>query len=147
MDGVPLEDMARDVSNAFHRQTLDAQNHRKEVAALHIDSDALRKEKDSVYEERNRVVALLASLFPSSLERHPDEDTEWEDDWRWIVFIDLPTGQVSWHIHDSQMSLFANIAPHGGRVWDGHTTEEKYARVSAAAFGDSTPSHSGEKPS
>lgn len=36
-----------------------------------------------------------------------------------VVFIELPTGQVSWHI------------PEHGEPWDGHTTEEKYRRVDA----------------
>ena len=85
----------------------------------------LREEKNQAYSERNKLVAALSKLFPASLERHPDEDIEWEDDWRWIVFIDLPTGQVSWHIHDPEMSQFAHLVPHQGREWDGHTTEDK----------------------
>lgn len=102
-------------------------------AAL-AERDALRAAKDGAYDERNRLVALLASVFPSVLARHPDEDTEWEDDWRWIVFIDLPTGQATWHIHDSQLDMFSHVrrAPNPG--WDGHTTEEKYRRVARAAL-------------
>ena len=35
----------------------------------------------------------------------------------WVVFqIQLPTGQVSWHM------------PSDGDDWDGHSTEEKYKR-------------------
>ena len=83
---------------------------------------------DAVYTERNRLVAVLASIYPSSLERHSEEDESWEDDWRWIVFIDLPTGQVSWHIHDSELYLFNHLDRFQGRIWDGHTTEEKYKR-------------------
>ena len=86
--------------------------------------------KDRAYTERNRLVALIASLYPSSLERHDDADKSWEDDWRWIVFIDLPTGQASWHIHDSHLPMFDHVPRFAGRKWDGHTTEEKYARIS-----------------
>lgn len=85
--------------------------------------------KDRAYTERNRLVALIASLYPSSLERHDDADKSWEDDWRWIVFIDLPTGQASWHIHDSHLPMFDHVQRFAGRKWDGHTTEEKYARI------------------
>jgi len=84
---------------------------------------------DAVYTERNRLVALLASLYPSSLERHPEEDETWEDDWRWIVFIDVPTGQASWHIHDSELCLFDHVVRFKGMQWDGHTTEQKYDRL------------------
>lgn len=91
-----------------------------------------RASKDHAYDERNRLVAWLASMFPSSLERHPDEDETWEDDWRWIVFIDGPTGQLSWHLHDSHLALFDHVPRFGGRTWDGHTSEEKYGRIAAA---------------
>jgi hypothetical protein len=87
--------------------------------------------KNGAYSERNKLVALLASLFPSSMERH--EGAEWEDDWRWVVFIDLPTGQVSWHIHDSELPLFGHVKSQGARTWDGHTNGEKWARVRRAA--------------
>lgn len=85
-----------------------------------------------VYAERDRLVAALSKLFPASLGRHPQEEP-WEDDWRWIVFIDLPTGQVSWHMHDSELPWFAHLLPPNEppeRKWDGHTTEEKYERLS-----------------
>lgn len=88
--------------------------------------------KNGSYDERNRLVSLLAALYPSCLERHSDADKEWEDDWRWIVFIDLPTGQASWHIHDSQLSLFDGIPRLRGWMWDGHTTEEKYRHIEHA---------------
>jgi hypothetical protein len=38
-----------------------------------------------------------------------------EPDWP-IAFIELPSGQVSWHL------------PQHARAWDGHTTAEKYSR-------------------
>lgn len=41
-----------------------------------------------------------------------------EPDWP-VAFIELPEGQVSWH-----------LPPYPG-TWDGHTTEEKLARVEA----------------
>lgn len=36
-----------------------------------------------------------------------------------VVYINLPTGQVSWHLPEFALG------------WDGHTTEEKYARCRA----------------
>lgn len=105
----------------------------KELWYLRIERDRLKKEKDGAYSERNKLVAALSKLFPASLERHPDEDKAWEDDWRWIVFVDLPTGQVSWHIHDSELSNFDHLERHRGRSWDGHSTEEKYERLERIA--------------
>lgn len=88
---------------------------------------SLKKQKDQAYAERNRLVAALSKLFPASLEKHEGEN--WEDDWRWVVYIDLPTGQASWHIHDSELELFQHLERNMGRKWDGHSTEEKYKRL------------------
>ncbi|MEN3308914.1 MAG: hypothetical protein V7603_5116 [Micromonosporaceae bacterium] len=46
-----------------------------------------------------------------------------------VVYLDLPTGQVSWHL------------PAYSRTWDGHTTVEKYQRV--AAFVDTVTGPTG----
>lgn len=97
--------------------------------------EELRAAKDAAYLERNRLVAYLAFCWPASLERHPDNDRDWEDDWRWIVFVALPTGQVSWHIHDSHLGLFDHVPQFQGWVWDGHTTEQKYNRLTALTKG------------
>lgn len=47
------------------------------------------------------------------------------------VFIDLPTGQVSWHVHDSELALFDFLPTSDQRCWDGHSTDEKYERLLA----------------
>jgi hypothetical protein len=90
--------------------------------------EELVEQKDGAYSERNKLVAALSKLFPAWLAQHSPEDTGWESDWRNIVFIQLPTGQASWHIHDSEIELFTHL-PAGPNAWDGHTNEEKYARV------------------
>lgn len=88
----------------------------------------LEEWKNRAYSERDKLVAALSKLFPASLELHPENEA-WEDDWRWIVFIDLPTGQATWHIHDSELPMFDHLPRLAGRKWDGHTTEEKYQRL------------------
>jgi hypothetical protein len=88
----------------------------------------LESEKTRVYLERNQLVALLARLYPSGLARTAIEG--WSPDWHGCVYIDLPTGQASWHFHDSQAYLFAGL-PLYTKPWDGHSTEEKYRRVAA----------------
>lgn len=94
------------------------------------DLQLLEQQKDIAYSERNKLVALISKCFPSSLERHSETDELWEDDWRWIVFVNLPTGQVSWHIHDSELPLFEHLNMHQGiNKWDGHTTKQKYERL------------------
>jgi hypothetical protein len=97
----------------------------------------VRASKDGAYLERNRLVQLLASLYPSGIRQTSIEG--WSDDWHGCVYIDLPTGQASWHYHDSHAYLFAHLPPYT-KPWDGHTTEQKYDRVSRLAYRLSTPS-------
>ncbi len=94
-----------------------------------------RAERDAAYVERNRLVAALARLVISIggsawLADHRDVPGEdWDPEWRTVVFIEGPIGQLSWHLHDSDVPLFDGL-PRGANTWDGHTTDEKYARVS-----------------
>jgi len=84
--------------------------------------------KDAAYLERNQVVAALAKAYPSGVARTAIEG--WSEDWHGCVYIDLPTGQASWHFHDSQAYLFAGLPAYAGK-WDGHDTPEKYRRLAA----------------
>jgi hypothetical protein len=82
-----------------------------------------------VHEERNRLIALISVIYPASLERHFPENDDWPDDWRWVVIIDLPGGQVSWHIPDKELYLFDHLKRKQGRVWDWHNDREKFERI------------------
>ena len=87
--------------------------------------------RDAAYSERNQLVLVLAKIAPPGkawLSKHPEEDKDWDDQWRTIVFLDLPTGQASWHLHDDEVSGF-DFLPMQANTWDGHTTEEKYKRL------------------
>jgi hypothetical protein len=84
-------------------------------------------ERDVAYRERNAVVAALirSNGWPRWVAMAPDADG-WV-----IVYAETPQGQVSWHVGPDDFDLFADfpsVAPGG---WDGHTTEEKYARLAA----------------
>jgi len=82
--------------------------------------------KDLAYWERNQLILYLSKIFPSWLERHPSEDTNWEDDWRNIVFIQFPEGTYSWHIHDFEFEYFKHLLFKKGNSWDGSSSEKKY---------------------
>ena len=99
--------------------------------------ERLRAAKDAAYLERNRCVALIARMALAMGLRAWVTRTAiegWSEDWHGCVYVELPTGQCSWHFHDSQEPLFAGIPqlPPGEVPWDGHTTEVKYERVGAA---------------
>lgn len=51
-----------------------------------------------------------------------DEEQIKENNFDWVlVYIDLPTGQVSWHMPTYYKQF--------NKTWDKHTTEEKYERI------------------
>jgi hypothetical protein len=86
--------------------------------------------RDNIYNERNKLVQFLTKIYPSYRALHPDTEV-WEDDWRNIIVVETPEGQLSWHIHDSETILFNYLPLKGNYKWDGHTMEEKYKRLSA----------------
>lgn len=55
-------------------------------------------------------------------------DTEWP-----IIYVDLPTGQVSWHI--KQEELLQGLPDYPGE-WDNHGLKEKRGRVKEYAKGN-----------
>jgi len=89
-----------------------------------------REAKNYAYAERNKLVAFLARLYPSGIKR-TDIDG-WDPAWHNCVYVDLPTGQASWHYHDSDAALFSDLPAYGAE-WDGHSTPEKYERVARLA--------------
>lgn len=91
----------------------------------------LEQAKNDAYTERNNVIALMLrmadALRMNTYMMHHD-GADWEDDWRTIVAVDLPEGQCTWHIHDSEVLKF-DWLERLHNCWDGHSTEEKYRRV------------------
>ncbi|MFD6552768.1 hypothetical protein [Streptomyces sp. NPDC058398] len=80
---------------------------------------------DAVYRERAHLVAHLAAVYPATIGYSDPSEPEWA-----VVSINLPTGQVTWHVAPDDMDLFAHV-DRGVEAWDGHDTEEKYARLDA----------------
>lgn len=91
------------------------------------ESDAEQALK-ALYTERARLVALLAALYPSALCANDPNAPAW-----WVVYIDGPTGQMSWHIAVEDLSLFDHVqrvdAGHPAVWYDGHTTALKHSRL------------------
>lgn len=103
-------------------------NDARQEAADRIEQ--LERERDGAYLERNQLVALLASVYPSGIKRTAIEG--WHEDWHGCVYIDFPWGQASWHYHTSQADLFSHLPPYEGQ-WDGHSTEAKYTAIVEAS--------------
>lgn len=84
---------------------------------------------DSVYRERAHLVAHLAALYPSVIGYNDPAEPDWP-----VVYVKTPEGQLSWHISPEDVDLFGhvtfgNLVSRQTVTWDGHSTEEKYARL------------------
>jgi len=117
------------------RALADAPDPAAELARLRAVEAAAQRLLDNAYEERERCVALIAALslacgWEAGMARTAIEG--WDEEWHGLTLIDLPTGQVSWHMHDSHAAFFEGLPQYSG-VWDGHDTEEKYRRVDELA--------------
>lgn len=87
--------------------------------------DTLEAVVKGAYRERAHLVAFLTALYPASI-GHIDSTTP---DWP-VVTVQTPAGQMSWHIAPEDADLFAHLDPKDPCfAWDGHSTDEKYARL------------------
>lgn len=110
------------------------------ATALQAAADTAREQernaKDAAYSERNKLVRLLASIYPSGIKQTAIEG--WDEAWHWCVYIDMPNGQASWHFHIDDLPMFADLPTYAGE-WDGHSTEQKYHNILALAAAPHTP--------
>lgn len=108
--------------------------------------DRMRARKDGAFEERDRVVMLAVKLAMAQglpVGQLPHVGENWGPQWKRLVAIELPTGQVSWHMPESRAYLFDWLPPHA-RGWDSHDTAVKYQRIDALS---PTPAAPGAGPS
>ena len=77
---------------------------------------------DEAYLDRNLCVQALAKMAQKlGFNTGIKEDPEWP-----VLYIDLPTGQVSWHIREKE--LLIDLPEYNGK-WDGHDLQEKRRRL------------------
>ena len=111
---------------------------RAALATAGADLDAALREKNEAYRQRNVLVAYIARLFPSGIRRTNIEG--WSADWHGCVYVDLPTGQISYHYHDSHAYLFSGLSAYT-KEWDGHDKETVENRIYDAALAAEEEKH------
>ncbi|WP_240964349.1 hypothetical protein [Streptomyces sp. C1-2] len=115
----------------------DVTRHTKELMARRTETlrkraESAEAERDGAYRERAHLVALLAAMTGDAVIA-PALDVP-EPGW-WIVYLTIGGRQASWHISPRDAVLFAHVEHVGVEdaraIWDGHSTEEKYAAIAA----------------
>ena len=99
------------------------------VAFAALVASAERENTNNAYKERNQLVALLSTVFPSGKAKTAIDG--WDEAWHGCVYIDFPWGQASWHYHTDDEWMFKHLPPYT-KQWDGHTTDAKYAAIATA---------------
>lgn len=110
---------------------------RRTREALVARAETAEARAGDLLRERNLLVAVAARLAIES------DRAAWigfregegiEAEWRNVAYLDLPTGQVSFHLHESERPLFAAL-PQIDDGFDGHDRGVKAARMLAFATG------------
>lgn len=95
------------------------------TARLKTAVNTMESELRNVYRERAHLVGFLTTLFPSHF-GHTDPSTP---DYG-VATVDTPAGQMAWHIHNDDADVIPAQATNTDVIaYDGHSTEEKYARL------------------
>ena len=96
----------------------------RDALSVIVGRDEVKNESspDEAYLDRNLCVQAMVKMaqklgFNTGLK----EDPEWP-----ILYIDLPTGQVSWHI--PKQEILTDFPEYNGK-WDGHNLQEKRRRL------------------
>ncbi len=98
-------------------ENADLAEQSRKTGLLHLRAMlGMMERHDTDYDTRYHLVigaisAALSSGYKAGFRIDPS-DPEWP-----VAYIELPTGQVSWHM------------PQHPQSWDGHSTEEKYRRI------------------
>lgn len=90
------------------------------------------KHKDDAYAQRNRLAILLASLFGGRVM----PATPPEPGWSSVLAFDLWTGQITFHLKDSEIDgalSCPGVLRADANDWDGHDDAEKWDRIARAA--------------
>ena len=122
---------ALDDLNKLAGKTFDDENHADhefgQALAYHFETirTALTRPDDeeklnSAYTQRMIAVRMLAVMSGCNYGLGKDDNEDWDDEWRTVVYIDLPQGQVSWHIAPHDLHLFDDFPQYKGK-WDGNS--------------------------
>lgn len=77
-----------------------------------------------IYTERAHLLGVMVALFGGVLSFTDPLTPGWP-----VLYIEAPTGQLSWHIHPDDVWLFPRVPVVEEYPWDQHSTRTKYKRI------------------
>jgi hypothetical protein len=95
--------------------------------------DRLEAERDAAYRGRAlAAVALAHAALALGLRAGVRIDPDQTPEWRHVLMVELPAGQVSWHIAEADVPLLVGLPDY--QEWDGHTPAQRDERLAAPGF-------------
>ena len=80
------------------------------------------------YRDRNYLVLMAARLAQEAgYQVGVNTDSDYPESP--VVYIELPSGQVSWHLSPTHFASLSKLLPKHERAWGRHTTGEKQLRI------------------
>ena len=83
--------------------------------------DGTQDNLNQAYTERNILASIACKMaialgFKAGIGKDNNED--WDDEWRNLIYIELPNGQISYHIAPHDLSVIKDLPEYDGK-WDG----------------------------
>lgn len=83
---------------------------------------------DDVYHQRNMLALALAKHtlelgLEAGIGIDPDEPSP---DWRFVLYIDVPGGQLSYHLAPHEVAMFTDQLPSYSKRWDGSSKDQHH---------------------
>lgn len=100
---------------------------RKEIDSLYRRLRGAEERRQEAYTDRLRLLAILSRMFPSGTRNRAVCPTGSIAGW---VFINLPTGQVSWPYGKTEAWMFEDL-PEYRHLYDGHTDRVRAERLTS----------------
>lgn len=110
------------------------ETYRKGLRKLEGQVAELKLQRNASYRERNILAGLLVKLLPGSGTGIDPAIPEGKN-YRHVVFLELPAGQVSFHCRDADFQLLKHL-PAYGRPFDGHSKIQAIERLHDALKSD-----------
>lgn len=94
------------------------------VEKYKLQADKAQQRLNRAYSERAIASVLFAKMalclgYAAGVGK--DDNHDWDDCWRVVLYVDLPEGQISWHIAPNDQHLLAGLPEYKGK-WDGKFT-------------------------
>lgn len=97
-----------------------------------LDIELYKARLDATYHERNMLLLLSAKLARSmgyNVGWAFDKKKDWEDEWCYVVYIELDKGQISYHLHPKEVEMFKAQLPEYTKLWDLSNKDEHHRLI------------------